>query len=258
MLSLADEENAVNHLVSKNGGTTLTHGKLKLEGGNDFDKAYADTDEFGFNGSSFDYVNYGGTEGTQNSYSATINGNADAVFYDEEVPASGWKEIGTIGSSGSGAPAAVSGNNGDFYRDVDTNTIYLKNNDAWGSFLVGSEFNSGEANPTLATSNSKLFYLNTNSNKIFECGYHNETVDPILVSTANDSLVLDDLDNSKIIGETVATQSDPQHYLNVDVTIWIEGWHKFYNHEDVFSSLWDRDLVGAIFDVGFQFAVQDR
>lgn len=251
-----DEEHAVNKLVSKNGGTTLTHGKLKLEGGNDFDQAYDDDDEFGFNGSELHYINYGGTEGVQTSYAAKVN-EEDGVYYEEEFPVSGWKEVATVQHGGDSEPDPATGDNGDFYRDSTANKIYQKVNGAWEVFT--DSYLSGAEDPDLETGASKPYYYKTGENKLFECGFKEETISPILVSNEADSLEIGDITADKLIGSTIETavQPDPQTYLNVDVTIWVEGWHKF-NRSGSLTSIWDQDLIGAIFDVGIQFAVEDR
>ena len=250
-----DEENAVNRLVSKNGGTSLTHGKLKLGGGNDFDKAYADDDEFGFGGSALDYINYGGTEGVQTSYAAKVS-EEPGVYYEEEAPISGWTLVGSFNAA-AGEPTPASGSIGDFYLDTATNKIYKKVADnSWGVFA--ETFSSGTAAPDLESDDSEKYYVDSAASKIYECGFHNETISPILVSNEADSLEIGDITDEKKLGETVETavNPNPQNYLNVDVTIWIEGWQKF-NRGDKLTSIWDQDLIGAIFDVGIQFAVQD-
>lgn len=248
-----DEENAINHLVSKNGGTTLTHGKLKLEGGSDFDKAYTG-DEFGFDGSELAYINYGGESGVQTSYAASVNGTT-GVYYEEEAPINGWKPFGAIIAANGGAPEAASGVVGDYYLDSTASNEKLYKKTAVDTWEVFSEsVKVGNANPDLETGTEKQYFVN--GLNIFECAYHNEEISPILVSSAEDSLHLNNLADDKMIGSTIATKA-PQTYLNVDVTIWIEGWHKF-NRSDKLTSIWDQDLIGAMFDVGFQFAVQDN
>ena len=252
-----DEEHAVSHLVSKNGGTTLTHGKLRLEGGNDFDKAYTGDDEFGFDGSELAYINYGGVEGVQTSYSAKVNAE-DGVYYEEEVPANGWKAFGAVIEAAAGAPDAAAGVVGDYYLDSTASEEKLYKKTAVNTWTVfSSSVKVGNADPDLETGTEKQYFVN--GLNIFECGYHNEEISPALVSTVDDSLEIDDITADKKIGSTIATvaQPDPQTYLNVDVTIWIEGWHKF-NRSNELTSIWDQDLIGAMFDVGFQFAVQDR
>ena len=59
---------------------------------------------------------------------------------------------------------------------------------------------------------------------------------------------------SKSIGSTIESETE---FLNVVVTIWVEGWQTF---EDATShkhiSIWDSDdFIGSSFDVGFEFAV---
>ena len=59
---------------------------------------------------------------------------------------------------------------------------------------------------------------------------------------------------TKSIGSTIESETE---FLNVVVTIWVEGWQTF---EDATShkhiSIWDsEDFIGSSFDVGFEFAV---
>ena len=57
---------------------------------------------------------------------------------------------------------------------------------------------------------------------------------------------------SKAIGMT--TDND-QEFLNVEITIWIEGWQAFKNANNEYSSVWSEDYLQSHFDVGFEFAV---
>lgn len=250
-----DEAHAVNRLVSKQGGTTLTHGKLKLGGGSDFDEGYSG-DEFGFeDGSEFGYVNYGGTSGAQNSYSALAD-QKTGYYYEEEQPANGWDEIPM--THGNSDPNNSVGENGDFYFKTDAEILYQKNAGMWGVFenvFVGSNAPAVD----LENTEDKDYYVQKDANKLFKRNLpHSETVSPILAEPVKNSLELDKT-TGKSLGKTVATRADnsePQKYLNVEVTIWVEGWQKFARN-DHFTSMWDRDLVGSYFDVGMQFAVQD-
>ena len=248
-----DEDNAVNRLVSKKGGTTLTNGYLKLGGGDDFDKAYAEGDEWGFDGSSYSYVTYGA--GKQVSYAA-LSDASEGYYYNEEAPASGWKANALL--SGAIAPQNTGGNNGDFYYDTAESKLYKKDAGVWTEF---TDFVSGVADPDLDTENPNDYdyYFKTGENKLFlRVAPTHENIDPILVKqSADNPLVLQNL-SGKELGATVPTVAapNPQKYLNVDVTIWVEGWHKFNNGGN-YSSLWNQDLIGAMFDVGMQFAVQD-
>ena len=67
---------------------------------------------------------------------------------------------------------------------------------------------------------------------------------------------------SKCIGKTVAF-NDMAHeaYLNVVMTIWIEGWEPLpsptNSNPDAKSPIWNpSDYIGSMFDVGITFAVQ--
>ena len=247
-----DEGNAVNHLISKQGGTMLTHGKLRIGNGADFDKAYAG-DEFGFDGSEYTYVNYGGESGVQTAYSAEVD-EKQGYYYEEEFAETGWKQV----AIGSGDELPV-GEEGDFFFKTG-DKLYRKGASEWEEF---TNLVSGDADPDLDTDRQgKDYYFNTASQKLFLNGAIEETVSPIVAGPTDDAqkpLKLTKL-TDKVIGQTVATRpddSEPQKYLNVDVTIWVEGWQKF-NNGGTFTSLWDRNLKDAMFDVGLQFAVQDR
>ena len=62
-----------------------------------------------------------------------------------------------------------------------------------------------------------------------------------------------DTGKSKSIGSTIAADDK---YLNVDITIWVEGWQTFEDantHKQ--NPIWGMDYIGSSFDVGFEFAV---
>lgn len=67
----------------------------------------------------------------------------------------------------------------------------------------------------------------------------------------NDNYLNFDGGNSKKIGQTVAGSSN---FLNVDLTIWVEGWQKFQN-DSGYSSIWSKSFIGSEFNIGFEFAV---
>lgn len=70
--------------------------------------------------------------------------------------------------------------------------------------------------------------------------------DEILVTTSADSLNLTNT-SGRSIGKTVAGDSA---LLNIEITIWVEGWQQFDN-----AAIWDVDYINSQFDVGFEFAV---
>ena len=247
-----DEENAVNRLVSKKGGTTLTHGKLNLGRGDDFDKAPIG-DEWNFDGQGYDYVEYG--EGSQKAYIASDEVPAGDHYYYEETE-TGWKQL-KVALTGDVAPDAGDGADGDYYFDSAANKLYLKDSGAWGE-VAAADYLSGDANPNLNTANPNTldYFFNTANLKVFEREAPvQDNISPILVSEKSESPVILENTDGRSIGSTVAT-SNPQHYLNVDVTIWVEGWQKFERNGSL-SAIWDENLRGAWFDVGMQFAVQD-
>ena len=67
---------------------------------------------------------------------------------------------------------------------------------------------------------------------------------------------------SKCIGKTVAFDDMANEaYLNVVMTIWIEGWEPLpsptTSNPDAKSPIWNpSDYIGSMFDVGITFAVQ--
>ena len=67
---------------------------------------------------------------------------------------------------------------------------------------------------------------------------------------------------SKCIGKTVAfNDMANEAYLNVVMTIWIEGWEPLpsptTSNPDAKSPIWNpSDYIGSMFDVGITFAVQ--
>ena len=62
-----------------------------------------------------------------------------------------------------------------------------------------------------------------------------------------DDLVDTDATDAKLIGTTVANSVS---YLNVDITIWVEGWQQFSS-----SAIWSEKFIGSDFNIGFEFAI---
>ena len=103
-----------------------------------------------------------------------------------------------------------------------------------------------------------------------------EKVYPAVVKSVNNSMVLDENDfeytkegasekTSKCIGKTIGYSKEDanweKEYLNVTLTIWLEGWQTLpaptIANPDAVSSIWNAaDYIGSMFDVGVQFAVQ--
>ena len=139
-----DGTNQKNFLISKNGGSIATNGKLDLDGDGEIDQAYAGN-KYGFgDGNTLEDVIYG--EGNQVAYAAKVDGG-------------------------------------------------------------------------------------------------------ILAGTNNQDLDLDNLEldgASKSIGKTLASNSA---FLEVKITIWVEGWQEFAG-----SPIWDSNYIDSQFDIGFEFA----
>lgn len=99
------------------------------------------------------------------------------------------------------------------------------------------------------------YYIDSNDKLYeFDGGIYKEKISPVLVKESTDPntpLLLEDLNNDKVIAKTTEG-----HVVNVDVTIWVEGWQKF-EKAGKFSSIWESGYIQSMFDVGMQFAVQD-
>ena len=82
-----------------------------------------------------------------------------------------------------------------------------------------------------------------------QVAYAAKVQDGILVGTNDENLGLNNLEldgASKSIGKTLAGSSA---YLEVVITIWVEGWQEFAG-----SPIWDANYIDSQFDIGFEFA----
>ena len=104
----------------------------------------------------------------------------------------------------------------------------------------------------------------------------NETIYPAVTKSVGSSIVLDENDfeftktgatsaTSKSIGKTIAYDGDDANfetqYLQVVLTIWLEGWQTLpaptTSDPNKVSAIWNAaDYIGSMFDVGITFAVQ--
>lgn len=99
-----------------------------------------------------------------------------------------------------------------------------------------------------------------------------EAIYPTVVESENNSIGLkeDSLTfikdgetepTSKCIGKTIAFENEADAaYLNVVMTIWVEGWEPLpsptNSNPDALSPIWNAsDYIGSMFDVGIEFAV---
>lgn len=70
----SDPSAKTNRLVSKNGGQTVTHGNLDLNGDGQDDRKYDNkSDKYGFTNGEGELISYGGTSSVQNAYEAAID-----------------------------------------------------------------------------------------------------------------------------------------------------------------------------------------
>lgn len=80
-----------------------------------------------------------------------------------------------------------------------------------------------------------------------------EPVNQLVVYSENnilyDNAAKEQVSANRAIGKTVASETS---YLNITVTIWIEGWQKLGG-----SAIWTPDYIKSMFNVGIQFGVQD-
>ena len=147
-----DGTTEINRLISKKGGTTVTHGRLDINGDGEFDSRWVDDNTgYGFDqGAHSEEVHYGVNGSKQVSYSASEDIKDDAHYFDD--------------------------NNKE--HDEENNVLPA---------VVHSESDSLEL--------TKLTYKDGDNARA-----------------------------SKKIGTTVAGNDS---YLEIKVTIWIEGWQKF-------------------------------
>ena len=179
----ANPSQKTNRLISKVGGTTVTNGKLDLDGDGKNDTVNPNaSDKYGWENdySSLEEIVYGA--GSQVSYSAE----------QLDAPATGRQ-----------------------YYD-NTNTL-VADGDVYSMIAKTREGKNGD-----------------------------DLVD-------GDNLTYDGT-NSRAIGSTVAGTSS---FLNVDITIWVEGWQKFPQTSggSSFSSIWNKNYINAAFNIGFEFAL---
>jgi hypothetical protein len=75
-----------------------------------------------------------------------------------------------------------------------------------------------------------------------------------MVAKSREGLNGDDLVDSsiegKLLGSTVAGSAS---FLEVNITIWVEGWQTFTNTSGE-SSIWSTKFIGSDFNIGFEFA----
>lgn len=103
----------------------------------------------------------------------------------------------------------------------------------------------------------------------------NEKSYPMVAESLNNSTILNEdsfeyqkegetTKTSKCIGKTIAFEGEQNEaYLNVVMTIWIEGWQALPSpttaDPNAKSPIWNAsDYIGSMFDVGIEFAVQSK
>ena len=178
--SSAASPTKLSRLISKKGGTTVTNGKLDLDGDGNPDVARA-SDKYGFD----EVVDV----------ATPINyGNGQQVSYIAE-PAS----------------APISGR--EYYNEQN-----------------------------VATADGDVYSM---------------------IPESREGKIGDDLDDDSLEYDTGASKSigstfeGDEKFLNVDITIWVEGWQKFkaIDDEDAYSSIWNKKYIDAAFNIGFEFAI---
>ena len=150
------------------------------------------------------------------------------------------------------------------------------NGDPVGEDSIQTSYHARDYN---VVSKANVVYYDENNVAIAEP----EDIYPLLVKTNNSDLDLEELNyehddgngashlESKSLGQTIAKDPEDQNaapeddYLNVVITIWVEGWQKFEEPvlddqgqetgEKIISSIWGAKFMDAKFDVGFEFGV---
>ena len=138
---------------------------------------------------------------------------------------------------------------------------------SYEEITYGEGVQTSYANAINVVENKVTHHNQTNNEEI------KEDVLPSIVKTVDNSFEIQELEYSynsvdhisKSIGKLVANETNAQehHYLNVVVTIWVEGWQEFLAEKeqptdpDKYESIWDGGYIDSKFDIGIQFAVQD-
>lgn len=219
-----------NKLVSKNGKTVATKGKLDLDGDGLLDSAYPEDDEFGFKDTSvLEEIEYGvddNNDGSQTSYANVTNSTEGIHWTQGELDAAA-AAYGKTTADYKVEPAAED--------DPDT-----PEDETLGVHWTQEEIDLANALHGKTTADYKV-----------------EPIDAALVYSRNNHLYDEENNNqlanpndNKIIGKTVASESE---YLTVKITIWVEGWQELDG-----KAIWDTKYINSSFDIGMQFAVQDK
>ena len=220
----------LNHLISRQGGTTVVEGKLDLDGNGQNDWGYTDNNK------------YGNFDETGNNYKELIYGRE--------------------------------------YADYEAANYVSK---------VQRSYTSGNAVVQKKDDNHQngRTYIDENGAEQAEP----ENIYPAVAEEDGDYRVknLDYVDESsqtksKAIGQTIKKDPTAQNYddikddyLNVVITVWVEGWHQLVSKTPVLddqgqpvldteqnptysqkiSSIWSADFIGSEFNIGFEFGVND-
>ena len=243
----ADQEE--NRLISNEGETIATHGLLDLDADGHADRAYPETDEFGFKdvaGETYQAVTYG--SGYQSSYANGEDFAAGTKWNANELAAA----------------SNVAGAYGKSTDDVKTPAVY------WTQDEIDAAQEGDDAyGKTVNDVKTPAVYWTQDEIDLADAA-HGKTVDdfkvdpkhPIVVGSDGNKLTKLDYDDdaddqtpnlSKAIGKTMESSSE---YLTVTITIWVEGWQKLDNGA---TAIWDATkYIDSKFNIGIQFAVQDR
>lgn len=115
----------------------------------------------------------------------------------------------------------------------------------------------GDGSPDKAKPNANDKYgfnseVDTTTEITYGAGSQVSYAKSAMLATHRDGKNGDDLvDTSATDAKLIGTTSDnSSSYLNVDITIWVEGWHQFSS-----SSIWSEKFIGSDFNIGFEFAV---
>ena len=246
-----------NKLISDKGLDTVTSGKLDLDGDGKIDKAYPDDDEFGvgYTGDErnvLSYVKYGDS-GVQKSYanaSDIVDGtkwqqdDLDAVVaaaYDKTVE--DWKvePVAAVDytqdeANEYNAAHNLSENDEGYKTTADVKTPAVEGVHFTQAEIDLADEAHGKSAGDWRVEPSNPIKVFSDDNKLYNSSEKDDE---------------EDFAANKLIGKTVAGS---ESYLEVTVTIWVEGWQKFNG-----NAIWDAvKYVNSQFNVGIQFAVQDQ
>ena len=246
---VAKAGSSINRLISKNGGTTIVEGKLDLDGDGELDKGYVGGDD--------KYGDFGRDDLVDIIYGK----NFPYTMPDPEDP-----EADPIPTPALKQTA--------YHARKNNFDLVNKENASYYDAENVEQVEEEDIYPAVVKSNTANLDLEKLS----------YTPRPIVDENDPEAEPIQQAPVSKKIGTTIENDPNPvvlddgdeetedisfhvNNYLNIVITIWVEGWQKFDYElpenelleenpaEEKISSIWNATYAFSSFDVGFEFGV---